>query len=88
MIKRIYDALPKIFSNETSGLQVALEDNLLAELYVSGLGISDVYPQFLRLLDLLAHKNPRMSIIEVGGRTGGATRSVLEELAGRTNFKR
>lgn len=43
LIKRIFDQLPQIFSNETSGIHVALEANLLTELYVSGIGISGGY---------------------------------------------
>ncbi|MCJ1377213.1 hypothetical protein MMC17_000305 [Xylographa soralifera] len=88
LVKRIYDNLPKIFTNETSGLQVALQDNLLNELYVSGIGISGGYPQFVRIIDLIAHKNPTMKVIEVGGGTGGATRLLMNTLGGRTQYKR
>lgn len=88
LIKRIFDQLPKIFSGETSGLQVALKDDLLSELYVSGIGISGGYPQLLRAIDLLAHKRPSMKILEIGAGTGGATRLVLDILEGRSQFKR
>ena len=88
LIKRIFDHLPQIFSGETSGLQVALKNNLLTELYVSGIGISGGYPQLLRVIDLLAHKRPSMKILEIGAGTGGATRLVLDTLEGRSQFKR
>ncbi|KAL9047293.1 MAG: hypothetical protein Q9214_000093 [Letrouitia sp. 1 TL-2023] len=88
LIKRIFDQLPQIFSGETSGLHVALQDNLLAELYISGIGISGGYPQLLRVIDLLAHKNPSMKILEIGAGTGGATRRVMEILDGQSQFKR
>ena len=88
LIKRIFDELPQIFSNETSGLHVALKDNLLTELYVSGIGISGGYPQLLRAIDLIAHKRPSMKILEIGAGTGGATRLVLDTLEGRSQFKR
>lgn len=88
IVKRIYDTLPAILSNQTSGLQVALQDNLLAELYATGLGIAAAYPQLLHMLDLLAHKNPRMKILEIGGGTGGATRVTTKALQGDTFHKR
>ena len=88
LIKRIYDNLSQIFEGETSGLQVALKDNLLAELYISGIGISGGYPQLLRLVDLMAHKYPSMKILEIGAGTGGATRLIMNTLEGRSQFKR
>jgi SAM-dependent methyltransferase len=88
LTKRIYDNLPAILSNETSGLEVALRDNLLTELYVSGLGISAAYPQLLHMVDLVAHKNPRMRVLEIGAGTGGATRLILKHLQGNTPSKR
>ena len=87
LAKRIYDNLPDILSNQTSGLQVAIQDNLLAELYASSLGITAAYPQLLCLLDLIAHKNPRMKILEIGGGTGGTTRLVAKALKGNTSHK-
>ncbi|KAL9027875.1 MAG: hypothetical protein Q9196_003666 [Gyalolechia fulgens] len=88
LIKRIYDQLLQIFSGETSGLHVALQDNLLAELYISGIGISGGYPQLLRIIDLLAHKTPAAKILEIGAGTGGATRLIIDTLDGRSQFKR
>lgn len=88
LIKRIYDQLLQIFSGKTSGLHVALQDNLLTELYVSGIGISGGYPQLLRTIDLLAHKNPAAKILEIGAGTGGATRLIMNTLDGRSQFKR
>ncbi|KAL8656993.1 MAG: hypothetical protein Q9226_002364 [Calogaya cf. arnoldii] len=88
LIKRIYDALPQIFSGETSGLYVALQDNLLTEFYVSGIGISGGYPQLQRTIDLIAHKNPAMKMLEIGAGTGGATRLIMDTLEGRSQFKR
>ncbi|KAI4247300.1 MAG: hypothetical protein LQ352_006197 [Teloschistes flavicans] len=88
LIKRIYDQLLQIFSGETSGLHVALQDNLLTELYISGIGISGGYPQLLRAIDLLSHKSPSMKILEIGAGTGGATRLIMDTLDGRSQFKR
>ena len=88
LIKRIFDQLPEIFAGETSGLQVALKDDLLAELYISGIGISGGYPQLTRVVDLLVHQQPCMTILEIGAGTGGATRLLMDTLKGRSQFKR
>ena len=87
LIKRIYDNLTRMFSGETSGLQVALEHDLLSQLYITGFSTSFAYPQLLRIIGLLAHKNPRMNILEAGGDTGEVTRQVLEALLGKTTSK-
>lgn len=88
LIMRIYDQLVPIFAGETSGLQVALKDDLLTELYVSGIGISGGYPQLLRIVDLLVHQKPSMKFLEIGAGTGGATRLLMKTLQGRSQFKR
>lgn len=88
LIIRIHKNLAEIVTGKTSGLQVALEQDLLSELYTSGIGVSAAYPQLLRIIDLLAHKKPRMNILEIGGGTGGATRRIMETLFGKTPFKR
>ncbi|KAI1095495.1 hypothetical protein F5B19DRAFT_503698 [Rostrohypoxylon terebratum] len=46
------------------------------------------YAQLQHLVDLLAHKNPRMRILEINAETGGATMSVLRTLKSNTPFKR
>ena len=88
LIIRIHKNLADIVTGETSGLQVALEQDLLSELYTSGIGVSAAYPQLLRIIDLLAHKEPRMNILEIGGGTGGATRQIMGKLFGKTPWKR
>jgi NADPH:quinone reductase-like Zn-dependent oxidoreductase/SAM-dependent methyltransferase len=79
---RIYDAVPQILEGTKGGVEVALQDGLLDEVYSSGLGISAAYPQIERLLDLLAHKNPSMRILEVGAGTGSATGVAMAVLGG------
>ncbi|KAI0898729.1 hypothetical protein F4806DRAFT_506709 [Annulohypoxylon nitens] len=46
------------------------------------------YTQLQHLVDLLAHKNPRMRILEINTGTGGATVSVLKTLKSNAPFKR
>ena len=88
LVKRLYDHLPAILAGEISSLQVALRDNLLTEFYSTSAIMSYAYPQLGRVLDLLAHKYPRMKIIEVGAGTGGATRFAMQTLCSDADAKR
>lgn len=88
LLKRLYDHLPAVLLNTKSSLQVALQDGLLTEVYKSGIMLTAAYAQFVRLIDLIAHKNPQMKILEIGAGTGGATRYAMKILGGDTNSKR
>lgn len=45
------------------------------------------FTQFRETIDPIGHKLPQMSIQEIGGGTGGATRSTLEVLSGQPPFR-
>jgi NADPH:quinone reductase-like Zn-dependent oxidoreductase/SAM-dependent methyltransferase len=80
LITRIFNNLDDIFSGHKSGLEIALQDGLLSQLYASSVGIAGAYPQLGRLVDLCVFRNSHMNILEIGAGTGGATRVVLETL--------
>lgn len=86
--KRIFDSMSSILAGTTTGLEVALKDNLLEDLYTSGVGIKGAYPQLERLLDLSGHRNPAMRILEIGAGTGSATHIAMRALGGNTQSKR
>lgn len=44
------------------------------------------HEQLTRLIALLAHKEPRMHILEIGGGTGRATMPIMEGLKGRSSY--
>jgi len=88
LIQRIYLNMEAIMSGVESGLKLALEDGLLPELYKTGVGISFAYPQLQNMIDIIAHKDSRMKIIEVGAGTGGATRLLMETLMAGSSFRR
>ncbi|KAI0108554.1 putative polyketide synthase [Nemania sp. FL0031] len=87
-IKRIYDNIDKIMSGETNSIKTVLESNLLEEFYTSGVTVSGSHAQLQYLVDIQAHKNPQMRILEVGGKTGSAAAAVLDTLGSGTSFKR
>jgi nucleoside-diphosphate-sugar epimerase/SAM-dependent methyltransferase len=53
---------------------------MLDRLYVEGTGIADANLDFAFLVKQIAHRYPRMKVIEVGAGTGGTTRAVLSSL--------
>jgi hypothetical protein len=79
--KRIFDSMANILNGTTTGVEVALRDNVLNDVYTSSLGISAAYPQLENLLDLLGHHNPSLRILEVGAGTGAATSVALRVLS-------
>ncbi|KAK7713252.1 Type I Iterative PKS [Diaporthe eres] len=71
--------LHSILVGETDPLQVAFHTGLAEKFYV------DLFEQtcderFGRLLDLMAHENPCMRILEVGAGTGSMTKHILDVL--------
>ena len=72
--------LPAIARGTKPALQVLLTDDMLDRLYVEGTGIADANLDFALLVQQIAHRYPRMNVIEVGAGTGGTTRAVLSSL--------
>jgi acyl transferase domain-containing protein len=87
-LKALHDSLDSVLRGETTSVKVLMEGNLLAELFGSGILVSGAYSQLQHIVDLLAHKNPRMRILEVGAGSAGATSSVLKTLASGSTLKR
>ncbi|KAI0853704.1 putative polyketide synthase [Daldinia vernicosa] len=87
-IKMLYDNWDEIAQGHASYIGILRQGNLLQELYAAGITTLGSYIQLQRLVDLLAHKNPRMRILEISTGTGGAAASVLQTLKSNTPFKR
>lgn len=88
LLERTYSHLTAILTGETSFLSMALEDDLLSRQYAEGLGFKAAQVQLAKAIDILAHENPSMDILEVGGGTGGATKIAMEILDGGKHLKR
>jgi acyl transferase domain-containing protein/nucleoside-diphosphate-sugar epimerase/SAM-dependent methyltransferase/NAD(P)-dependent dehydrogenase (short-subunit alcohol dehydrogenase family) len=61
-------------------LQVLLKDDMLDRLYVEGVGFADGNLDLGPLVKQIAHRYPRMKVLEVGAGTGGTTRAVLSAM--------
>ena len=84
----IYDNLPAIYSGDVTGIQVALQDNLLMDNYESGQVYREGNKRLASVLSLLAHEKPNLKILEVGAGTGSATREILPALDGHSPWRR
>jgi acyl transferase domain-containing protein len=87
-LSRLHKNLHRILSTETSTMELLLQDGLLERLYTSGVIFQASRSQLRGLLDLQAHKHPRLRILQLGGELGYLTTAVLETLAANTPFKR
>lgn len=76
--------MPEIISGKMGALDTMLQDNLLSRLYEEGLSQLIAHVKVKKVVDLMAHKNPKLNILEIGSGTGGATRPILEALNGKS----
>lgn len=80
-IATVGDKLWEILTGEIDALQLLFTGNVLSSLYSDGIGLGSANEQLSRYLNLLAHKNSALNIVELGAGTGGATVPVLEALS-------
>jgi acyl transferase domain-containing protein/NADPH:quinone reductase-like Zn-dependent oxidoreductase len=71
--------LSAILGDEVDVLELLFGGGLLQQFY-SGKAFTANYERMRAYVDLMAHKNPNMSILEIGAGTGGATAAVLQAL--------
>lgn len=74
--------LESMFSGEVEALQLMLEDDLLYDFYRYGVGSNEMNAQIAEYIDRIAHKQPDISILEIGAGTGGSTLPILQKLGG------
>lgn len=79
--------LPAILRGETDALSLLLKDDLLKGYYSSQDCITRSYQHACQYVDLIAHQNPALKILEIGAGTGGATFPILETLGGQDSKK-
>ncbi|OAQ57609.1 polyketide synthase [Pochonia chlamydosporia 170] len=74
--------LPQILRGEISPLEVLMAGDFLNNFYKFGLGTKAQYTQMSWYIDMMAHKNPNMKILEIGAGTASSTLPILEKLGG------
>jgi len=89
LMKRIYDNLPMILKGEMSSVEIAQTDDLLENIWSSSITFDKAYEQLTHIVDLCAHKNPHLRILEINAGMGvGPTGHLLSKLESTTDFKR
>ncbi|KAI4212601.1 MAG: hypothetical protein LQ351_004673 [Letrouitia transgressa] len=83
----LYNNLPAIYAGEKTGIQVALQDNLLLDNYETGQVYREGNRRLASAIALYAHQNPGLKILEVGAGTGSATSEILPALKGDTLWR-
>ena len=84
MVAHLNSRMPEILAGTVGALDVMVEDNLMSRIYEEGFGQTGAYAKLSDVIDLVAHKDPRLRILELGAGTGGATKPMLKALHGDT----
>ena len=79
MLCRVGSQFKSIITGKLDPLAVMLEDDLLYRLYGDD-SSSRCYTHMVNYLKSLTCKNPDMTVLEIGGGTGGATKPLLQAL--------
>lgn len=85
--KLLHDNMADILYERRTGVDVIISQDLLTPLYKSGLLMTGIYPQLFHVLNGIAHSNPNLRILEIGGGTGGATRIAMKAFNGPNGIK-
>nr|URT29632.1 AmpB [Beauveria felina] len=85
--KLLHDNAADILYQRRTGMDVIISEGLLTPLYESGLLMTGIYPQLLHVLKGIAHSNPNLRVLEIGGGTGGATRIAMNAFNGPNGIK-
>ncbi|KAL9093844.1 MAG: hypothetical protein Q9165_003767 [Trypethelium subeluteriae] len=82
LLAQVGENLHGIFMQEVDPLSVMMSDDRLARYYRNNVRMARQYAQGASYINLLAHKNPHLKILEIGAGTGGATFPALNALGG------
>lgn len=85
--KLLHLNMADILYERRTGMDVIISEDLLTPLYQSGLLMTAIYPQLFHVLAGIAHSNPNLRILEIGGGTGGATRIAMKAFNGPNGIK-
>lgn len=85
LLCRLGENIPKILSQSCDVLSLMLEDHLLERHYRQNSSLNRAYKSLAMLVDIIAHENPHLRILEIGAGTGGASLPTLEALSGASN---
>ena len=79
--------IPAILRGEIDSLSLLLRDDLLKKYYTTQDSTIRSNQHACDYVDLVAHQNPALRILEIGAGTGGTTLPILEKLGGQDGKK-
>jgi len=74
------ESLMPILRGEIDPLELLFNGPLVQDFYSSAAFVAN-YKKMAAYIDLLAHKNPDLQVLEIGAGTGGATASIIQKLS-------
>ncbi|EEU43643.1 uncharacterized protein NECHADRAFT_70660 [Fusarium vanettenii 77-13-4] len=80
LIQAVGENLTEVVRKETTMLEHMVRNDVLNRFYKFGLGFQRANGYLSRISKQIAHRYPRMKILEIGAGTGGATKGILESL--------
>ncbi|EGR49882.1 uncharacterized protein TRIREDRAFT_59315 [Trichoderma reesei QM6a] len=80
LITAVGEHLAEVVRGQTTMLEHMIKDDVLNRFYKLGLGFQRANGFMGRIAKQVAHRYPRMKILEIGAGTGGATKGILEAL--------
>ncbi|TVY41584.1 Polyketide synthase-nonribosomal peptide synthetase [Lachnellula subtilissima] len=80
IMRAVGETLPGVVRGETTILEHMTKDGLLDDYYERGLGFDLSHELLSRMVAQIAHRYPRMNILEIGAGTGGSTKKILPRL--------
>lgn len=80
IMRAVGENIISVVRGKTTILEPMMEDNMLNDFYVTGLGMEEYLCNLTATARQIAHRHPAMNVLEIGAGTGGATKSILREL--------
>ena len=82
LLHHVGQKLPWILTNQAEPLSLMMEDGLLEKYLRGSPRLLRNYAQATRYIDLIGHKIPHMTILEIGAQFGNVTLPILQALGG------
>ncbi|KAH7398734.1 polyketide synthase-like protein [Phaeosphaeria sp. MPI-PUGE-AT-0046c] len=83
LLARVARNLPAVLNGEIDPLNLLFSDDILSDFYSNFHSNQQLLARAAAEVDVLAHKNPTMRVLEIGAGTGSATEHILGALGDR-----
>ncbi|ENH63773.1 Lovastatin nonaketide synthase [Fusarium oxysporum f. sp. cubense race 1] len=80
LLESVGENLPQVIRESGNILEHMTKDGMLDDVYEEGFGLDLVNKYIAHMTAQIAHRYPRMNILEIGAGTGGSTREILPRL--------